>query len=388
MRPALPVKSSVWGLLLLAALAAFSAMPEVAGADDQAKLSELRQRLDTLQQSLNEIRGREATVRTEIRDLERKIGELVHDLRATDEQLAATRRRLRELQGRVGEARQELAHQHAELAAYARAAYTLGRQPALKLVLNQQDPSAVARVLVYYRYFNEARVARIHAVQASLERLAALEDEIRAHAQELATLREAQSRRRQVLEAAHARRLQLLAHLKRQARSTAEEIERLRADERRLAELLGQLKSYLADLPSDSQATRRFGELRGRLALPVRGPLLARYGAPRGIGSLRWQGVWLAAHEGQAVHAVFRGRVAYADWLRGFGLLLILDHGDGYMTLYGHNQSLHKQVGDWVETGEVIAQAGSTGDAPRPGVYFEVRYNGEPRDPLLWCRAP
>ncbi len=386
MRPTPLTKTGVWGLLLISALAAFAAV--VAYADDQEKLEQLRRRLDTLQQSLNEIRGREATVRMEIRDLERRISELVHGLRTTDEQLSVTRRRLHALERQVDEARRQLAWHKARLAVYARAAYIGGRQAALKLMLDQEDAAAVARVLAYYRYFNEARLARLRAVQAGLERLAALENESRAREQELAALRDDQLRRHQALGAAHARRARLLAHLKREARSTTEEIERLRADERRLAELVSRLKSYLADLPLDSEATSRFGELKGRLALPLRGHVLARYGAERGIGSLRWQGVLLAAREGQAVRAVFRGRVAYADWLRGFGLLLILDHGDGYMTLYGHNQSLHKQVGDWVETGEVIARAGSTGDAPRPGLYFEVRHNGEPRDPLLWCREP
>jgi len=105
------------------------------------------------------------------------------------------------------------------------------------------------------------------------------------------------------------------------------------------------------------------------------------------MGSLRWRGLFLSGREGEAVKSVFRGRVVYADWLRGFGLLLILEHGDGYMTLYGHNQSLHQDVGDWVEAGEAIASVGNTGDIPRPGLYFEIRHHGEPADPLKWCRA-
>jgi septal ring factor EnvC (AmiA/AmiB activator) len=115
--------------------------------------------------------------------------------------------------------------------------------------------------------------------------------------------------------------------------------------------------------------------------------VLARYGTQKNIGNLKWRGLFIAGREGQQVISVFHGRVVYADWLRGFGLLLILEHGDGYMTLYGHNQSLHKAVGDWVKAGEVIASLGNTGDAAQPGLYFEIRHNGEPRDPLIWCRA-
>jgi len=131
----------------------------------------------------------------------------------------------------------------------------------------------------------------------------------------------------------------------------------------------------------------RFRKYKGKLPLPARGKIVARYGAPKNIGDLRWRGLFLAGREGQDVRSIFRGRVAFADWLRGFGLLLILDHGDGYMTLYGHNQSLYKEVGDWVEAGQVIAGMGNTGDITQPGLYFEVRHNGKPRDPLLWCRA-
>jgi septal ring factor EnvC (AmiA/AmiB activator) len=130
--------------------------------------------------------------------------------------------------------------------------------------------------------------------------------------------------------------------------------------------------------------------MQGRLPLPANGRLLARFNEPRQIGNLRWKGIFLSGREGQPVKAVFGGRVVYAEWLRGFGLLLILDHGDGYMTLYGHNQSLAKSVGDWVEGGETIATVGTTGDPSRPGVYFEVRHHGAPADPLRWCvaRAP
>jgi septal ring factor EnvC (AmiA/AmiB activator) len=124
----------------------------------------------------------------------------------------------------------------------------------------------------------------------------------------------------------------------------------------------------------------------GRWRLPVQGRLIARFGSPKEIGDLRWRGIFLATPEGQEVKAVTRGRVAYADWLRGFGLLVVLDHGGGLMTLYGHNQSLYKGVGDRVEAGEAIAASGNTGGPAQPGLYFEIREYGEPRNPLDWCR--
>ena len=130
----------------------------------------------------------------------------------------------------------------------------------------------------------------------------------------------------------------------------------------------------------------RFADYKGKLPLPVKGTISARYGAPRNTGELKWRGIFLSAPEGRNVVSVFRGRVAYADWLRGFGLLMVVEHGDGYMTLYGHNQSLYKEAGDWVEAGQTIASIGNTGGPSETGLYFEIRHDGEPRNPLDWCK--
>jgi septal ring factor EnvC (AmiA/AmiB activator) len=174
--------------------------------------------------------------------------------------------------------------------------------------------------------------------------------------------------------------------MNRRIETQSQEIGRLLSDQRRLEALIGGLRPLLREFPgADPQA--RFVDFRGRLPLPIDGGISARFGDPKNVGGLKWRGVFLVSPEGRRVESVFRGRVAYADWLRGFGLLLILDHGDGYMTLYGHNQSLLKQVGDWVEAGEAIALVGNTGDATRSGLYFELRHNGEPNDPLKWCRV-
>jgi len=187
------------------------------------------------------------------------------------------------------------------------------------------------------------------------------------------------------MEADQARRRRLLATLDREVSDRAQAIERLKQDEARLQRLLQQLEQVLPPLPGDFPKDGRFADQRGRLPLPVVGHIRATFGEPKKVGTLKWRGVLVDSPAGSDVRAVFRGRVAYADWLRGFGLLLILDHGNGYMTLYGHNQGLYKEVGEWVEGGEIIAAVGATGDTTYPGVYFEVRQNGKPRDPLQWC---
>jgi len=371
--------------LLAAALLPAIISPAAAG-DDEQRLQELRARLQTLQESLNQTREDRDAVREEVAALERRIGALVHNLRRIDAQLAADTGKLDELRARERRGQKTLAAHRRGLEREAYSAYALGRQEPLRLLLNQDDPARLTRVMTYYRYLNRARAEHIGRIKTALVRIETLDHQIRERGQELETARAEQLAQKQELEQARARRGELLASLNRKALSQSQEIERLRADEQRLERLLGELKNYRVDIPPPSGDERRFAASRGGLPLPARGRIVARFGEDKNRGDLKWRGIFVAAPEGRDVITVFRGRVAYADWLRGFGLLLIVDHGDGYLTLYGHNQSLRRRVGEWVEAGEVVASLGATGDAPQPGVYFEVRHNGEPHDPLRWCK--
>lgn len=350
------------------------------------ELRELRARLRELQLELDQSVGARDAERQRLRTLDQRIADVVRELHEIDTRLDEQRRRLRALEQRRGSLHTALAEQRRDLEQELRAAYVLGRQPHLKLLLNQQRPDTVSRMLVYYRYLNGARLRAIERARTALERLRTVEQQIAERNRELLSLRDAQAERRQAREGARRERAQVLATLERRVRDQSAEIARLREDEKRLQRLLERLQDYLVDVPPTPHT--RFGEARGKLPLPTNGRVRVRFGEPRAGGGLRSKGVFLSAAEGQEVISVARGRVAFADWLRGFGLLLILEHGDGYMTLYGHNQSLYVQVGDWVEGGQVIAAAGSTGDAPESGVYFEIRQQGQPRDPLQWCRLP
>ncbi|HYA38680.1 MAG TPA: peptidoglycan DD-metalloendopeptidase family protein [Candidatus Methylomirabilis sp.] len=375
---------------MFASVLSFGVLLPGAPADtgrDEARLQNLRARIHTLEEKLNDTRGQRDTVRDEVRDLERRIGVLLNDIRQTESRLRADENKLSDLRTRAARERGDLAVQRQRLARQVYTAYAAGREEYAKMLLNQKDPGQMSRVLVYYRYLNRARTERIAAIQVTLSRLASLDQQIREHSQTLEALQQQQREQKAELERARSRRGELLASLNREVRDRSREIERLRADEKRLERLLEELKTVLPEAPLPPGAAGNFSKLRGRLPLPTRGRILARYGEVQNMGSLRWRGLLIGGREGQDVIAVFPGRVVYADWLRGFGLLLILEHGDGYMTLYGHNQSLHKGVGDWVEAGEVIASLGSTGDVTQPELYFEIRHNGEPRDPLIWCKA-
>ncbi len=372
---------------LPAALGCLLALAITSFADERAaQLERVRARLQTLQSELNTTTGQRDAAREEVHGLERKIGALVNELREIEKRLKLDEQRLKTQRERAGAARQHLDAQREGLARQVRAQYVAGRQEQLKLLLNQQDPEVASRMLTYYRYVHRARLERIESVQTALTDSRTVEKRVQAKQQELLGLRETQQNRKTELEASRGRRGELLASLDRRVATQSREIETLREDEARLARLLQEIKSAYAEIPLPSDVKGAFSTLKGKLALPAKGRVLARYGDSKSVGNLKWRGLFLAAAEGSPVHAVSRGRVAYADWLRGFGLLLILEHGDGYMTLYGHNQGLYKQAGEWVDAGEAIARVGSTGDAPQPGLYFEVRHNGEPRDPLLWCR--
>jgi septal ring factor EnvC (AmiA/AmiB activator) len=382
--------AAVGVLLLLAVVVSTLPSPAIGRDTDAehraAELEQLRSRIQRLQSGLNKTIDQRDSEREELRKLDVEIGRLVHTLRDLDLRLQGQSAQLEALRERQRGARSQLLRQHDALAHQIRATFAMGRQEYVKLLLNQNDPAAVSRVLTYYQYLGRARARQIASMHVALDRLHELEHDIGQQQRELQVSHAAKLEQKQALEAVHTRRTQVLAALSRKVQDQTEEIARLRADEQRLQHLLEQLEDYLAGVPPDPAFNIRFRDFKGKLPLPTQGRFLAHFGEPKKGGNLRWKGVLLGGREGQDVVSVARGRVAFADWLRGFGLLLILEHGDGYMTLYGHNQSLYKQVGDWVEAGQVIASLGNTGDVPELGVYFEIRQQGQPRDPQQWLR--
>ena len=380
------VIGTMLSLLLLATLPSYAGDQDTASKQRAAELKRLRNRIQQLQGGLNKTIGQRDSEREQLRKLDVEIGASVRTLRELDGRLQAQQARLETVRKRQHVAKSQLRRQHDTLAKQIRSTFVLGQQDYVKLLLSQDDPAAVSRVLTYYQYLGRARAQQMASARMVLGRLRNLEEDVGRQRRELQALRAAKLERKQALEVAHARRTEVLASLGRKVHDQSEEIARLRADEQRLQRLLEHLKDYLAGVPRNLSLDSRFRDFKGKLPPPTQGRFLAHFGDPRKGGNLRWKGVLLGGHEGQDVISVARGRVAFADWLRGFGLLLILEHGDGYMTLYGYNQSLYTQVGDWVEAGQVIASLGNTGDVPEAGVYFEIRHQGQPRDPQQWLR--
>lgn len=381
-------------LLLLPALSLASGTiqrttnPAERSATRQAKeteLLQLRERIAALRGDLNKVRSRYDSLREELRAVEQAVARISQELRDLDDRLAEQSRRLGALQKRRSDLEGSIAQQRRYLEQQIRAAYAMGRQEYLKILLNQEDPATLGRALTYYDYLNRARSERITSLLATVQQLEGVRREIEAENTRLAQLREQQRLRKVEQEKNQAARSELLAQLEEELSNKDRRLKGLLADEKELEGLILALAQALEDIPAEPGNHKPFAQMRGKLPWPARGRIVERFGSER-LGSLRWQGVVIGAKEGLPVRAVSHGRVAYADWLRGYGYLLIIDHGDGFMSLYGHNQTLHKEVGDWVSAGETIASIGSSGGNERSGVYFEIRRNGKPQDPTRWCR--
>ena len=376
----------------LAALAADSADRPVSAADQtldsvqaQAKLAEVRSRIAALTNRLHdELKERDAQS-ARLREAEVRIAATrrqVENLRSAE--LAADRRR-GELRAEQTQARAALDAQRAALATQVRAAYLIGRQERIKLLLHQSDPAAAGRMAALYGYFVRARAQKIDEIRERVARVQELVDELRQTTERLQTLRSDAGREMADLQQAREERSAALAEVTRQVSSGNEELARLKREEQAEEALVAELARVLQDFPVDIQES--FAGMRGRLPWPVQGRMAAKYQDSRAMSAagLRWNGVLIETARGAKVRAPYFGRVVYADWLQGLGLLLIIGHKGNYMTLYGHAEVLYKSVGDWVAPGDVIAGLGETGGAA-PQLYFEIREGRAPKDPKLWLK--
>jgi septal ring factor EnvC (AmiA/AmiB activator) len=348
----------------------------------EQELEEVRDKISDLKQSMDKSARDRDRLTEDLQNAEVAIAEKRLRLQDLERERAWSAKRLAELDAAIAEREAELARESDHLAAQVRAAYMSGKQEKIKLLLNQRDPAMLGRMMAYYRYFNDYRADNIGAVSGKIRELAAMHSEVAAEEARLADLARTRSAELEKLAAAQAERQTLLAALKERMAAEGREIERLAAQEKDLARLIAELTSILSDYPITSEEP--FSDFRGRLTWPVAGTLLRDFGQPRVGGALKWNGVVLAAPRGREVRSVYHGRVAFADWLAGMGLLVIVDHGEGYMTLYGYNETILKNAGDWVAPGDVIATVGDSGGQADSGLYFEIRRGTQPLNPRRW----
>jgi septal ring factor EnvC (AmiA/AmiB activator) len=356
-------------------------------APGERDLTQLRARIEELQRSLDEKTAERQEARDALRESERAISEAnrtlaaltreSHQLKAEAARLAERRRALE----------RTLAERQGAVEGVLRARQGLTAPELVRAALSGDDPGQLARRLQYIAYLSRAAADLIAAHRAELVALAALEREAEVKRGRLSTVEQAsRADRGRILREREARR-RVVARLAQELRASRRRIGVLRADEARLGRLVegvGRVLARVEAVPEKSLQTEAFSQLRGRLRLPLRGELTRRYRAPRGATGIETQGVFIRAPQGEPVRAVARGQVVYADWMRGFGNLMIVDHGENYLSIYANADSLLKQVGDVVHPGEPLATAGASGGNEETGLYFELRHLGRAFDPLGW----
>jgi murein hydrolase activator len=366
-------------LLSLLAMAAAAAAAPAERAGTEAALKEITRKLNALERWFGEADRRRGRLQRELERRDREVATTAEAVRLATQRVAETDAELARLEAQRAELAARRAAQARLIGDHLAAAHRLAGEDFFKLVLNQESPEALDRLVRYHRYFSEARSRALANYQETLDALAANEAEVRRNAAEAAARKRELESRQASLVAERDRRRELIAELDAEAEDRAVERERLLADRKRLEDLLAEIVRRSGQFDG-----RGFAQSQGRLPWPVSGRVLHGFGRPRADGRMTWQGIVVAAEEGTPFRAVHRGRVVFADWLRGFGLMTIVDHGSGYMTLYGQADALSRQVGDVVDAGDVLGQVGQSGGQKQAALYFEVRHQGRARDPVAW----
>jgi septal ring factor EnvC (AmiA/AmiB activator) len=381
--------SMVLGLsigLSITATVAVSAEQTTDPAELERKLQELESNIKKFKAMLDETRDQKSAIESNLETNEKRINDLLKKIQTIETELEKGENKI----GRLSEEQKELKVAKSEQQEYIgrqiRAAYQIGNQEYLKVLLNQEDPNQISRMLTYYDYFNRARASQIESYNETIVQLRNIANLIET---ENTTLEENRNRfqieQKEVIKVQTQKR-KILVMLNREISTTGKALDKKIGDRDQLEQLMERIQAGINNLPGPKDLVP-FETLKGQLLLPVAGRISHRYGNTRIAGKLKWSGVMIDAPEGEPVQAVHYGRVVFSDWLRGFGLLLIINHGEGYMSLYGHNQVLYRETGEWVTAGETIATVGDTGGQNRSGLYFEIRVAGKTADPQLWCRV-
>ncbi len=392
--------------LLFVPSTAWTAASATSAAGAKEELQQLRGRIEALQKKIAGAEGSRNEAADALRESERAISDANRELAELEQSHRTVAQRAEQLRGESIKASATLAEQQAMLSRLLHQQHVqhAGAQPeALRVLLSGENPNTLARELHYLSYVSRARADAIRGLRGNLEKLKSLGDEAAAKAAELAAIAAEQVNQRKRLEDEKRKHAAVMTRLSRDIQRQRQEVGAMQRNESRLTTLIEQLARIVAPrpparetkaaprqrnerVPEPNVLTGAFSRLRGQLALPVRGELAGRFGSPRSDGGLTWKGLLLAAKAGEPVRAVAAGRVVYADWLRGFGNLLIIDHGEGYMSLYGYNETLLKRVGDDIGSGDSVATVGNSGGSGESGLYFELRHQGKPFDPLAWVR--
>ena len=347
----------------------------------EKEIASLRKSITKLTRTLDVLEGERSSVQQDLRRTDKSIGELAQDILRLNAQLKGAEKRLSKLEREKKPLLTGLQQQAAGLKQQLRQQYKTGNQPRLQLLLNQRDPEQVSRMLRYYDRINKTLTERLESFRQGLIRLDRAEQEIRSAQQDIFDRRDQLKARSEDLESVRQKRRTVLSKLEVKLSDGGQQLKSMKADQQRLEKLLTQIRESIEKI-SIGGDERSFRELKGKLPWRAKGHISRRFGY--NTDGIRYEGILVAQKAGQPVRAIHHGRVVFADWLRGYGLLTIVDHGGGYMSLYGHNESLLREVGEWVSAGDQLATVGNSGGSNDSGLYFAVRYKGNSTDPLKW----
>jgi septal ring factor EnvC (AmiA/AmiB activator) len=389
------LKSGAMSVGYCTLLIVFFLLTNNAFASKQDDLDNLRARITNLQKELEKTSESKSEVADALRESERAISNSNRKLAELSQQQHDAKLALGQLQQQGKQLEKDMQGQQTLLGKLLYQQYLGGKHEYIKLILNNRDPNQIAREIQYYQYIARSRAVWIKTLRTNLEQLHSVAVETKQKSNEIAALQADQISQKHTLEKGKLTHQQVLRKIALQLKQQHREIGRLQRDENRLAHLVEKLTRILAqpktkslfsndNLPDDRFDGSSFEQLKGKLAFPVKGEVSNKFGNARPDSTVLWKGLFLRAIANQPVKAVAAGRVVFADWLRGFGNLLILDHGKGYMSLYGNNETLYKQVGDVLRGGDTIAAVGNSGGNEESGLYFELRHEGQPMDPMKW----
>lgn len=387
----------------------------LAGADErsqtQQKLEQVSKDIQELKSLIKKTEGEKTSLERELQNTEQGINQLLNKIRKLEQQLQQNQQQSRQLKQQKSGLARQISQQQASLAQQARATYQAGQPDPLRLLLNQQNTSHSHHNLAYYKYMHQARLAQINSLQQNIGQLASLQQQLDDNQQQLAGQKKNLQQQQQQLGQLKQQRQQRIAKISQQQQSSRQRLQRREKDQQQLARLLATIEETLARQAAErqrlaaQQAARasssgailvsdnfshpggNFDKAKGKLPWPVSGSMVSQFGTARGDERSTWDGVLIQAAEGTEIKAIHPGRVVFSDWLRGAGLLVIIDHGNGYLSLYGHNQSIISNSGESVKAGQVIATVGNSGGYADSALYFAIRKQGKAVDPSQWCRT-
>ena len=356
----------------------------IAIAEDstQVELSRLKQTIATLEKTLATNSGQQSDIETELVQVEIEASKITTSMRLIRQKIGAAENKIAVKEKNKIAIERRITLQNSAITEQIRAAHKLGDQEPIKLLLNQEDPKAISRMFKYYDYFLDARGKKIEEYLADVKALTKVIEGINKNKLELVASKKYLSLQQENLAIQVTKRTLALDKMQLTMADDKKRLRGLRKHRGQLELLLNAVQQAVEDLvlPSQSQS---FVSRKGELRWPLNGRVAHRFGSARN-GPIKWQGWLINANAGAEVKSVHQGRVVFSNYLRGFGLLLIIEHGNGYMTLYGHNQELLKDTGDSVQTNEVVARAGNTGGLDKSALYFEIRSQGKPANPKKW----